>query len=115
MSLARIDNCGPNPSLAGEFSRRKLMKPSTSMNLLGIVAVSLLLIFAVSTNANAQGHGRRGSQWDKKCSKFVNCHDARDGRWDGRGPNRTTGFTNVFRRHRRDRDRDRWEERRERR
>jgi hypothetical protein len=30
--------------------------------------------------------------YDRKCRKFVNCHDARDGRVDGRGPNRQTGF-----------------------
>ncbi len=24
--------------------------------------------------------------YNKKCGKFVNCHDARNGRWDGRGP-----------------------------
>ena len=62
------------------------MKRSTSTNLFGIVVISLLMIFAISTDANAQGRGRRASNWDKKCSKFVNCHDARDGRWDGRGP-----------------------------
>ena len=89
------------------------MKASTSTNLFGIVALTLLMIFAVSTDANAQGRGRRGSHWDKKCSKFVNCHDARDGRWDGRGPRRAR-FTNAFRRNRRDRDfdRDRFERRR---
>jgi hypothetical protein len=36
-------------------------------------------------------NNRRGNQnW--KCGKFVNCHDARDGRLDGRGPRRTTGI-----------------------
>ncbi len=89
------------------------MKPSTSTNLFGIVALTLLMIFAVSTDANAQGRGRRASNWGKKCSKFVNCHDARDGRWDGRGPQRSRfGITNVFGRNRRDRDSDRWERRR---
>ena len=89
------------------------MKPSTSTNLFGIVVISLLMIFAVSTQVNAQGRGRRGSNWDKKCSKFVNCHDARDGRWDGRGPRRSrSGFGDIFRRNRRDRDSDRWERRR---
>lgn len=88
------------------------MKRSTSTNFFGIVALSLLMIFAVSTNANAQGRGRRASHWDKKCSKFVNCHDARDGRVDGRGPRRSrSGFTNVFGRNR-DFDRDRFERRR---
>jgi hypothetical protein len=33
---------------------------------------------------------RRNQNW--KCGKFVNCHDARDGRWDGRGRRRATGF-----------------------
>ena len=91
------------------------MKALTSRNLFGILVLSLLMIFAVSTDANAQGRGRRGSHWDKKCSKFVNCHDARDGRWDGRGPRSSrVRFTNAFRRNRRDRDfnRDRFERRR---
>ena len=30
--------------------------------------------------------GRRGRGLDKKDEKFINGHDARDGRWDGRGP-----------------------------
>jgi hypothetical protein len=29
---------------------------------------------------------RRGRFNDKKAEKFINGHDARDGRWDGRGP-----------------------------
>ena len=82
------------------------MKLSTSKSLLGIVAVGLLIIFA-SSDAMGQGRGRRASRFDKKCEKFVNCHDARDGRWDGRGPNRDDGFRSRFRRNRRDRrDRD---------
>ena len=78
----------------------------TSKKLLGIVAVGLVLAFGASTNAMGQGRGRGNSHFDKKCEKFVNCHDARDGRLDGRGPNRRTGFTNVFRRQRRHRDND---------
>lgn len=35
--------------------------------------------------------GNRGRSHNWKCGKFVNCHDARDGRIDGRGPRRTTG------------------------
>lgn len=80
------------------------MRFRTSKALLGI----LVILFGASSNAMAQGRGRgRGnSHFDKKCEKFVNCHDARDGRWDGRGPNRRTGYTNDFRRYRRHRDRD---------
>jgi hypothetical protein len=55
---------------------------------------------------------------DKKCGKFVNCHDARDGRVDGRGPDRRDSLTNrIFRRNRRNRDfevRNRRERRRDR-
>jgi len=82
------------------------MKLWTSKTPLGILVVGLVLLFGASSDAMAQGRGRRSSHWDKKCEKFVNCHDARDGRWDGRGPNRRTGFNNDFRRYHRHRDRD---------
>jgi hypothetical protein len=39
----------------------------------------------------------------KKCGKFVNCHDARNGRWDGRGPRRGLSTARFYRRNRRDR------------
>jgi hypothetical protein len=73
--------------------------------LFGILVLSLLMVVSVATDAMGQGRGRRARGFDKKCEKFVNCHDARDGRWDGRGPNRRSDFTNTFRR-RRNRDRD---------
>ena len=82
------------------------MKLQTSKVLLGILLVGLVVAFGSSSNAMAQGRGRRVSHFDKKCEKFVNCHDARDGRLDGRGPNRRTGFNNVFVRRRRHRDDD---------
>jgi|GEM_PF-1489743 len=56
-------------------------------------AFMLLLAVAVPASTFAQGRGRgrdRYSGADKKCGKFVNCHDARDGRWDGRGPRRNS-------------------------
>jgi len=81
------------------------MKFLSSKKLLGIVVIGLLLTFA-SSDALGQGRGRRMSRSDRKCGKFVNCHDARDGRWDGRGPNRRDGVNNIFRRNRRNRDRD---------
>jgi hypothetical protein len=53
------------------------------------VLIGLMLVMAAPGVALGQGRGRgRGPDLGKKCSKFVNCHDARDGRWDGRGPNR---------------------------
>lgn len=68
------------------------------------------IVCAVSAAAFSQGRGRgngqnrrydvfadrnyrdnrsRNQNW--KCGKFVNCHDARNGRVDGRGPGRTSG------------------------
>ena len=88
------------------------MQRSTSKQLFGILVLGVLLVVGMSTDAMGQGRGRRSRQFDRKCEKFVNCHDARDGRWDGRGPNRRSGFTNIFRRNRRDRDFDRFERRR---
>lgn len=79
------------------------MKVSVSRNVVGSALLVLLMILSVSTEVLGQGRNRRVSQMDKKCAKFVNCHDARDGRWDGRGPNRNVSF----RRSRRNRDRDR--------
>jgi hypothetical protein len=80
-------------------------KNRLGINLLGILVIGIVVAFA-SSDAMGQGRGRRVSHLDRKCAKFVNCHDARDGRLDGRGPNRDTGVTNIFRRHRRHRDRD---------
>ena len=68
-----------------------------SMNrqgLLGIMILGLLLAMAIPATALGQdrgrgnGRGRNGdSVWsnNKKCAKFRNCHDARNGRWDRRG------------------------------
>jgi hypothetical protein len=67
----------------------------------GILVFSLLLTLGVSSAAMGQGRGHGHSNWDKKCTKFVNCHDARDGRWDGRGPNRDRNLrSRYFRSHR---------------
>ena len=75
--------------------------------LFGILVLSLLIVMSVATDAMGQGRGRRASRgFDKKCEKFVNCHDARDGRWDGRGPNRRSDYDNYRRRRNRNWDRD---------
>jgi hypothetical protein len=45
------------------------------------------LALAIGLPSLAQGQGRgRGRGRGDKCDKFINCHDARDGRVDGRGP-----------------------------
>ena len=88
-----------------------------SKNLVRILTVVLLLVFAVPATSFGQGRGRRGRGRDfdnRKCGKFVNCHDARDGRWDGRGPRRN--FSRWTWRNNRwddDRRRDRWRDRRD--
>ena len=84
------------------------MKVSVSRQVVGSALLVLLMILSVSADVLGQGRSRRVSRMDKKCAKFVNCHDARDGRLDGRGPNRRIGYGDrVFRRNRRNRDRDR--------
>lgn len=85
--------------------------------IIGAAALGLLMMLTVTTDAMGQGRGRRVFRnSDRKCDKFVNCHDARDGRWDGRGPRRdNSSLFGIFRRSRRDRDSDRFERRRSRR
>jgi hypothetical protein len=91
---------------------------NTRSLILGAVAALLLAVAVPSTTlaqgkGRGRGHGngdwsnrvehsRSNRDWrdsigrnrnynrhyDKKCGKFVNCHDARNGRWDGRGPRR---------------------------
>ena len=78
---------------------------------LRVAVVALLIVMAMPATSLAQrgrGRGRGGrdfDRFDKKCDKFVNCHDARDGRWDGRGPRRRFDDRVRFRRFR-DRDFD---------
>ena len=74
-----------------------------------IVGLAVLVLVGGSYEASAQGRGRKSSNWDKKCEKFVNCHDASEGRVDGRGPRRGNDSNNWdWRRYRRDRDYDRY-------
>ena len=47
-----------------------------------LMTLSILLAFVLPATALGQGRGRGQ---EKKFYKFVNRHDARDGRWDGRG------------------------------
>jgi hypothetical protein len=66
------------------------------------VLVSVFLLAALPAVTSAQGRGRGRGQ-EKKLDTFVNGHDARDGRWDGRGPlyGRRTVISNVIIRQRR--------------
>lgn len=68
------------------------MKRSGSKRyLFAMTVISLLLALAMPATSFGKDRGRNGRGRDNrrwKCGKFVNCHDARDGRWDGRGPRR---------------------------
>ena len=74
--------------------------------------MGLLLALAIPATALGQGRGRgqwrrpsgniawptrttRLSKYDRKCAKFRNCHDASEGRWDGRGP-RGSRVSNIL-------------------
>ena len=63
-----------------------------------LVLLSMFLLAILPALASAQGRGRglgRGHDKSWKCRIFVNCHDARDGRLDGRGPRANrAGFRN---------------------
>ena len=66
--------------------------------LLVAAGLTLLSLMALPVDVSAQGRGRGhgNSNWGKKCEKFVNCHDARDGRWDNRGPRRRITNRSIF-------------------
>ncbi len=51
-------------------------------------ALTMALILALTSTALGDHSKKRwrGRYRDKKAEKFINGHDARDGRWDGRGP-----------------------------
>jgi len=53
--------------------------------ILFLMIFSLGLAFVLPATGLGQGRGR-GRGDEKRFYKFVNGHDARDGRWDGRGP-----------------------------
>lgn len=61
------------------------MKRSAFTNAAALLtAVAMIAAtFLFPANGFAQGRGHGAS---KKSEKFINRHDARNGRWDGRGP-----------------------------
>jgi hypothetical protein len=67
--------------------------PGRKRNFIGIVVMTLLLAVAMPATSfgseQVRRHGRGRNFDNRKCGKFVNCHDARDGRWDKRGRRNT--------------------------
>ena len=98
-------------------------------NFLAIFVMALMLAAAAPvTSFASDDHGKHRGQengqrrsnrgwenrddrdWTKhnrKCGKFVNCHDARNGRWDNRGPRGDRVGNIVFRNRLRNRLRNR--------
>jgi hypothetical protein len=114
------------------------MRGSIGTRSLILTAVAALLFTVASSSvtlAQGRGHGRGHGNWsngidrdrstsiwrnttsrnrnytrhyNKKCGKFVNCHDARAGRIDGRGPRGTRVGNVVLRNRFRNRDNNTW-------
>ena len=84
------------------------------------VLLAVMIPATASGQGRGRGHGRGGTYGSgrtygrggifgsshNKCGKFINCHDARDGRVDGRGPRRDSIGNTIFR-NRRYRNRNR--------
>jgi len=91
--------------ILNQIAEDKLMKSTASRNFLVIAALAILVVAGGAFEARGQGRSRRAIGLDKKCAKFVNCHDASEGRLDGRGPGRGGDVDNWdWRRGRRDPD-----------
>src|SRR5712691_6812401 len=71
-------------NLGGTMKKSALMKCRAL--LIAIVMIASTLLLPSYGFAQGRGHGRGLS---KKSAKFINGHDARNGRWDGRGPKPT--------------------------
>jgi hypothetical protein len=73
----------------------------TSIMLTVLMALTLPATASGQGHGHGRGHGRGGifGSSHNKCGKFVNCHDARDGRVDGRG-RRRNGLGNIVWRNR---------------
>lgn len=65
-----------------------MKRSGSKRNLFAMAVIALLLTLAMPATSFGKDRGRHGRGRDNrrwKCGKFVNCHDARDGRWDSRG------------------------------
>ena len=71
---------------------KKLAMTKLSAAFLAVLILATTLL--IPSNGFAQGHGQEKKSW-----KFVNGHDARDGRWDGRGPRKKWFIANRKYRH----------------
>ena len=70
----------------------KVSSRARSLLLVAVFAFVLAVSMPVLGFSQDRGHGQ-----EKKSEKFINGHDARDGRWDGRGPR--PRFVRTWRHH----------------
>ena len=67
----------------------KTMKLKNRLSVLQTLIAAVIVALLLSSVTPAHPHDKRWRSRDKhnkKAEKFINGHDARDGRWDGRGP-----------------------------
>jgi hypothetical protein len=69
------------------------MQAGSTKRLSWLVVMVMSLTLWAPVEGAAQGRGRGQA---RKVGKFVNGHDARDGRWDGRGPRSRVGTYRVY-------------------
>jgi hypothetical protein len=92
-----------------------MLKLRTLQFTLLATTLAIIVNLALSAVTFANDKRWRGRVHDKKAEKFINGHDARDGRWEGHGPRfRSRGRRDrderfIFRGRR---DRDEWRDRR---
>ena len=72
-----------------------------------LLITTLAVVVNLALSGETYAKQRRGRFNDRKAGKFINGHDARDGRWDGRGPR--SRFGDRRGRDRRFIFRDRWD------
>src|SRR5262245_43258845 len=103
----------PNPAISNKED--SMLKLRTLRFALLATTLAIVVNLALSAVTFAHDKRWRGRVHDKKAEKFINGHDARDGRWDGRGPrfrfrDRRDRDERFIFRDRRDRDewRGRW-------
>jgi len=75
------------PSIADITNKENSMfKQKTLRFALLTLFMAVAVNLALSDLTLAKDKRWQGRYSDKKAEKFINGHDARDGRWDGRGP-----------------------------
>jgi hypothetical protein len=82
-----------------------MKRSGTKRSFFAMTVLAVLLAVAMPATSFGKDHDRHGRGRRGKCGKFVNCHDARDGRRDGRGPRADRVSNFVLRNRLRNRNR----------